>query len=786
MLINYIKTTFRNLSKKKTYGFLNIAGLAIGITCAAFIFLWVQSELTYNHNFKKRDHIYQIMNNQTYDGTTYTFMATPGPLSAALKNEIPGFIRTARMDWGSNALFSIGEKAIYVRGNYADSSIFNMLDLPVKKGNAKDAFSDPYALVISETMAKNFFADENPIGQKLLLNNDKAFVVKAVIADLPENSSFQFQWLAPYQIYESNNKWLESWGNNGTQTFVELAPSVNPEALNNKLKGFIQTKMEGAISQLFVFNMNKWRLHSNFTNGKEDGGRIKYIKLFTIIAWIILIIACINFMNLATARSEQRAKEVGVRKVLGARKKALIGQFISESLVLAFISVAISLLLIILLLPYFNQLVEKQLSFSLSSPTHLSGLLAIGLVCGLLAGSYPAFYLSSFKPIVVLKGLRIGKNKSNSYTRKGLVVLQFSISVILIISTIIIYRQIQHVKSRELGYNKNNLIYLSAKGKIKEHFETIRTQLINTGKITNATLSSSQIVQLGSNSADYNWQGKDPAKQLLITQEYVTPEYVNTLGMKLVEGRDFRTAGSADSNSIIINKSLASLISEKEVIGKIITRNGGDQYTIIGIVDDFIYNDMYAKSAPVILFNYKPNASTLNIRLKDGSNIKDALTATEQILKANNPGYPFEYRFVDETFDKQFKTETLTGKLASLFALLAILISCLGLFGLAAYTAERRTKEIGIRKVLGASITGLTALLSKDFLLLVTISCLIAFPLSWWAMNDWLQGYAYRIDMEWWVFAASGLLAMVIALVTVSVQAIRASLANPVNSLRTE
>lgn len=786
MLINYIKTTFRALSKKKAYGFLNIAGLAIGITCAAFIFLWVQSEITYNHQFKKRDHIYQVMNNQTYDGKTYTFMATPGPLAAALKQEIPGFKRTARMDWGSNVLFSIGEKSIYVRGNYADSAIFGMLDLPVKKGKLTDAFSDPYTLVISETMSRNFFNDENPIGQRLILNNDKAFIVKAVIADLPENSSFQFQWLAPYEVYQANNKWLESWGNNGTQTFAELDPSANTADINKKLTGFIQTKMEGAISKLFVFNMNRWRLYSNFTNGIEDGGRIKYVRLFTIIAWIILIIACINFMNLATARSEQRAKEVGVRKVLGARKKALISQFISESFILSFISVAIAALLILLLLPAFNKLVEKQLVFSLTHLPHLSGLLAIGIVCGLLAGSYPAFYLSSFKPIAVLKGLKIGKNKSNSYTRKGLVVLQFSISVMLIISTIVIYQQIQHVKSRELGYNKNNLIYLASKGKIKERFDLIKNQLINTGKIANASLSSSQIVQLGSNSADYTWQGKDPAKKILITQEFVTPEYVGTMEMKLTAGRDFRSSGNADSNSIIINKSLASLISEKDAVGKIITTNDGDQLTIIGVIDDFVYNDMYGKSAPLILFNYKPNASTLNIRFKDGVDITSALKATEEVLKLNNPGYPFEYRFLDETFNKQFKTESLTSKLATLFALLAILISCLGLFGLAAYTAERRTKEIGIRKVLGASIAGLTALLSKDFLVLVAIACLIAFPLSWWAMNNWLQSFAYRIDLEWWVFAAAGLLAMTIALITVSTQAIKASLTNPVKSLRTE
>ncbi len=786
MLTNYIKTTFRNLSKKKSYGFLNIAGLSIGITCAAFIFLWVQSELTYNHNFKKRDRLYQVMNNQTYDGTTYTFAATPGPLASAIKNEIPGFLRTARMDWGSNSLFNYGEKALYVRGNYADSGIFDLLELPVIKGNIKDAFKDLQSLVISQSMAENFFGKENPIGQKLVLNNDKSFVVRAVFADLPENSSFQFKWLAPYTIYEKNNTWLESWGNNGTQTFAELAPSVNPDEINKRLKGFIQTKMEGAISQLFVFNMNKWRLHNNFVNGKIEGGRIKYIQLFTLIAWIILIIACINFMNLATARSEQRAKEVGVRKVLGAGKKMLITQFISESLVLSFISVIISILLIFLLLPYFNQLVEKQLEFNLSSPSHFLILLAIGLICGLLAGSYPALYLSSFKPVKVLKGVRIGKNKHNSYTRKGLVILQFSISIILIISTIIIYKQINHVKSRELGYNKNNIVYLNTKGKIKEHFETIKTQLINTGKISNATLSSSPIIQLGNNSGDYSWQGKDPNKKLLITQEYVSAEYINTFRMKLLDGRDFKANSTADSNNIIINRSLAEIISNNDVIGKVITTNENYKFTIIGVVDNFIYNDMYGKSAPLILFNYLPNTGILNIRFNDGADINAALAATENVLKANNPGYPFEYKFVDDTFDKQFKTETLTGKLASLFAILAILISCLGLFGLAAYTAERRTKEIGIRKVLGASVSGLATLLSKDFLILVIISCLIAFPFAWWAMNNWLAGFAYHINIEWWVFAIAGLLSISIALITVSTQAIRASLANPVKSLRSE
>ncbi|HSN10136.1 MAG TPA: FtsX-like permease family protein, partial [Hanamia sp.] len=496
-------------------------------------------------------------------------------------------------------------------------------------------------------------------------------------------------------------------------------------------------------------------------------------------------IACINFMNLSTARSEQRAREVGVRKVLGAGKGKLIGQFISESLVMALLSAFLAVIIIYASLPAFNSLVEKQLALNLADPVHIFGLLTIALICGLIAGSYPAFYLSSFNPITVLKGLKIKTSGSAGFIRKGLVVIQFSISIILIISTVLIYQQINHVKTRDLGYNKDNLIYLQLQGKMKQHFNAIKNDLLATGVVKNATLSNSRVLNLGSNTGDFSWPGKDPQKQVLITVEGVSPEYVSTMGMHIKAGRDFYTDTKIDSGNVIINETMAKLLNKKDVLGTVITGQG-QNFTVTGVINDFIYNDMYSPSAPLILFSDTSNNSVLTIRLKPTSDLTASISKIGSVLKSNNPGFPFEYKFVDEQFDQLFKTETLIGTLASVFAVLAIFISCLGLFGLAAYTAERRTKEIGIRKVLGASAQSLAGLLSMDFLKLVAVSCIIAFPLAWWMMNNWLQSYAYRIKINWAIFLFAGLLALVIALLTVSFHAVKASLANPVKSLRTE
>jgi putative ABC transport system permease protein len=786
MFKNYIKTAYRHLWKNRAYGFLNISGLAIGVTCAALIFLWVEDELTFNHYFSNRENLYKIKDRQTYDGTTFTFDATPGPMAAGIKSEIPGIKNSARSTWGNRMLFSLGDKTIYEQGLYVDSSFLTMFRLKFIKGKPSSAFSQLYSVVVSQNMANKFFRSSDVIGKTLKINNGQEYVVTGVIEDLPANVSFKFDWLAPFKIFEDQNKWLQQWGNNGVLTYVETEPSADINAINKKLAGYIQTKSSGAIAKMSIYPMDRWRMYDSFVNGKEVPGRIKYVNLFSLIAWIILIIACINFMNLATARSEQRAREVGVRKVLGAAKQKLVLQFIGESMFMSLISALLAIVMIYAVLGAFNTLVEKELHLNLFSPVHVLALLSIVFLCGLIAGSYPAFYLSSFNPIGVLKGFKFKKGGSAVFIRKGLVIVQFSISVILIISTILIYKQIQHVKDRELGYNKQDLVFLNLRGNLRQHFNVVKNDLLQTGVIQNASMSNNSVLQLGSNTGDFGWEGKDPGKKVLITVEGVTPEYITTMGMKLKAGRDFYNDPKADSNKIIINESLARIVNKKDIVGSILTSGDNSKYTVVGVINDFVYNNMYSAAAPLILYSDTSNVNFLTVRLKNNANLSTALPLLESTIKRDNPGYPVEYNFVDEQFNQYFKTENLVGKLAGLFALLAIVISCLGLFGLAAFTAERRTKEIGIRKVLGATVSNLATLLSKDFLLLVGMSCVIAFPLAWWMMQNWLQDYDYRIDINVWVFIAAALLAILIALITVSFQAVKAALANPVKNLRTE
>jgi ABC-type antimicrobial peptide transport system permease subunit len=642
-------------------------------------------------------------------------------------------------------------------------------------------------------MSKKFFGSTNPVGKVIKMNAkaaysvDGLYTVTGVFKDLPTNCIYHFEWLSPYTTWENANDWLKPWNNNLIKTIVELSSTTNPTTINKKLKNYLSTKVTGFTNQCFLFSMNDWHLYGNFVNGVQDGGDIKYVKLFSIIAFIILLIACINFMNLATARSEQRAKEVGVLKVMGAGKKRLIGKFISESLLMSFIAVLLAIALLYTLMPYYNNLVEKQLSVDLYNPLHAGCLLGIGILAGLIAGSYPAFYLSSFNPIKVLKGIKVKSAASVIFIRKGLVITQFAASVILIISTIIVYKQVQHIKDRDLGYNKNNLIYMGMQGNMKDHFSAIKNSLIATGYVENAATSLHDALHVHSSGSGFSWQGKNPNSKLFIHSNVVSSDYVSTMHMQLMAGRDFYQ-GNTDSTNIIINESMASLMGKEGKIGGMITATGTGTYklTIVGIIKDFIYNDVYSKGAPLILFNGSHSNTVMAVRFKPNINLSQALEKTGNVMKVENPGFPFEYRFADEDFDKLFSSETLIGKLAGLFAMLAIFISCLGLFGLAAYTAERRTKEIGIRKVLGASVTGLTGLLTKEFLQLVAISCIIAFPVAWWLMNNWLQGYEYRITIQWWMFAVAGISALLIALITVSFQAIRAAIANPVLALRSE
>ena len=802
MFVNYFKTAFRNLRKNKTNSFLNIFGLAIGIACAGLIFLWVEDEVNFDNRNVKKDRLYQVLQHWEYPDNIRTGGSTPGLLAPTMKSEIPGVVNTCRSSEGPiSLLFTIDDKSVYASGRYVDSSLFSMFTLPFAEGNAKNAFAQLHSIVITEKTARKFFAgDKNVVGKTLKVDNKQDYIISGVLKDLPENSSLQFEWMAPFEIEFQQNQYLKNWGSNSINTYVELDPSASPATVNKQLYNYIQLKVPDAINHAFLFSMNDWRLYGKFENGKQTGGRIEYVRMFSLIAWIILFIACINFMNLATARSEKRAREVGVRKVLGAEKKTLIAQFIGEALFMAILAAFAAMFITTLALPAFNTLVEKNLSLGLDNPTHLFALMLITITCGLVAGSYPSFYLSSFNPVFVLKGIKL-KSGSAAIIRKGLVVLQFTVSIVLIIGTIIIYQQIQHVKNRQLGFDKDNLIEMKLQGDMSKNFPVIRQELMNTGVVENVALTSLGTIYGGNNSDSFTWQGKEPNKKILISQREVTPEFIATSGIDVIEGRDFQQTDltQIDINqlqrgttlNVMITESMAKLMGKESAIGKTIQAPGPQKnelikLNVVGVVKDFVYGDMYGTPDPVIFFCLPQFSSVMNVRIKAHSNAEQALAKIEAVMKKNNPAYPFEYKFVDDQFNQMFLSETLISKLSRLFAALAIIISCLGLFGLAAYTAERRTKEIGIRKVLGASAKGLAALLSKDFIKLVGISCIIAFPVAWWMMYNWLQDYAYRIQISWWIFIVAGVLAILIALLTVSFQAIKAAVANPVKSLRTE
>jgi len=789
---------------------LNIAGLAIGIACAGLIFLWVGDEVSYDNMNLKKERLYEIKVNANFSGNQFTMGSTPRIMGKTVKTEIPGIANACRVsDEGVKALFRVGDKSIYANGLYADYTLFGMFTLPFVRGNAENAFPHMRSIVLTEKTAQKFFGDKNVVGKTIRMDNKNDYVVTGVLKDIPENSTLQAEWFIPYATLQhdinmvaGNNVEDHAWNSYGPFTYVELEPGVNVNTMNAKLFNFIHGKDATQTNTTFLYPMTRWHLYDQFTNGKENGsGRIGQVRLLSVIAWVILLIACINFMNLATARSEKRAKEIGVRKVLGSGRKRLVLQFITESIVMSAMATVVAVCIIVLALPAFNTLVEKNLTISLSDPMYLLALVLITLICGLLAGSYPSLYLSSFEPVKVLKGLRI-KGGSATMIRKGLVVLQFTVSVVFIISTIIIYQQIQHVKSRDLGFNKNNLVEIDMQHPIGPAFAVIKQQLLSTGAVANLALTDHVALYGGNMDNRFTWDGKGPNDKFDITFRNVTPEFMSTAGMHVVQGRDFRDE-AADTTSAIVTRSLAKLIDKNGVIGKIIRSPRGmkegdyKNLRIVGVVEDYVLGNVYNHVGTPVIFvchlaaNFDRSLSQFDshlvyVKIKDQKASQQTLAEIAAVIQKNDPGFPFQYRFVDDQFNEQFKSEVQTSNLSGIFAALAIIISCLGLFSLAAYTAERRIKEIGIRKVLGASVQGLAGLLSKDFLQLVGISCLVAFPVAWYIMHNWLQSYEYRVSIHWWIFVAAGVSAMVIALATVSFQAIKAALANPVKSLRSE
>ncbi|MFT3934362.1 MAG: ABC transporter permease [Chitinophagaceae bacterium] len=794
MLKNYFKTALRNLARNKTHSFLNIFGLAIGIACAGLIFLWVEDEITFDNINKKKASLYKVNVNMKYENNVFTMGSTPRILAASLKNEIPGIANTARVsDEPQRALFSWQDKALYAPGLYADASIFNMFTMNFIAGNAQNAFPSLYSLVITETAAKKFFGNETSIiGKRLRMNNKQDFVISAIIKDLPENSTLQFDWLAPYQV-SMNYEDSQAWDSYGPFTYVELDGTTTATEVNRKIKTFITQKQADQKSELFLFSMKDWRLHDDFANGRPTaGGRIQQVYLLSAIAWILLLIACINFMNLSTANSLKRAKEVGVRKVMGVGRKGLVFQFMGEALLMSFFATIAGVVIISLSLPAFNTLMQKTLLLQVGNPVHLSALIIIALTCGLVAGSYPSLYLSSFNPVTVLKGLSM-KVGNAAIIRKSLVVVQFTVSVVLIICTVVVYLQIQHVRNRNLWFNKDNLVEINLHRDFSGSFSMLKQDLLHTGLVENAAMTTHVTINGGDTDDRFKWRGKAEGSQVDIAFRNVSAEYISTVGIKIVAGRDFTNDTAYEKNNVIISESLAKLMGNESAVGKVIQspRNNKDgvytDCTVVGVVHDYVFGNLYGQSRPVIFFCRPPDWDKLvYVRLKPNASAENAIEKLQAVLKKDNPAYPMEYKFVDEQFNKKISNEIQLSKVSGIFSVLTIIISCLGLFGLAAYTAERRIKEIGIRKVLGASVSGIAGLLSKDFLQLVLIACLVAFPAAWWIMHNWLQGYNYRIAISWWIFFLSGSIAVLIALFTISFQAIKAAMANPVKSLRSE
>ena len=785
MIRNFFKVAFRNLFRNKAFSIINIAGLSIGMASAILILLWIQNEISYDRFHANGDCLYEVFDNDVADGKINTGVTTPEIMAPVLKYDIPEIDKVSRISWGETYLFTFGDKSLQPHGNIVDPDFLSMFSFPVKEGSVH-ALDDPYSVVLTEKLAKSIFGEEDPIGKVIKIQRAMNCKVTAVLNDLPNNTQFNFDYLLSYAYKSMTGNIDSDWTDVSIRTFVMLKPNTSLTAANEKLKDIIVKHSGGrAKTTQFLYPISKLRLYSDFENGVAVGGRIERVKIFTIIAIFILIIACINFMNLSTARSEKRAKEVGVRKVVGARKKSLIFQFIAESILLSFIAGVLALIIVQLCLPAFNQLVEKQLFIDYENTYFWIAGVSFILITGILAGSYPAFFLAAFRPASVLKGTF---RKVNSFVspRKVLVVLQFTFAIALIICTIVVGQQVKYAQSRQAGYDQKNLVYVFIQGDIDKNYLLIKNELLNSGAATAVTKAQAPLTQNWSSGISMNWQGKDPNSRIQVNRYTEDGGLVKTAGMQLIEGRDIDIEKyPSDSTACLISESAVKAMGFKDPIGQFIY-DDPINWHVVGVIKDFILESPYEPIKPFMVKGPKYGGNVLLIKLNNANNNAQNLAKAGKIFKQYNPAYPFEYSFIDREYSKKFEDEQLTGTLASLFSMLTIFISCLGLFGLAAYMAENRVKEIGVRKVLGASVANIATLLSKDFIQLVVVAILIASPVAWFAMHKWLEGYDYRINISWWIFLIAGLLAIVIAMITVSFQAIKAAIANPVKSLRTE
>ena len=786
MIRNYFKIARRNLFRNKGFSATNLLGLTIGITCTMLISLWVKDELTYDKFHANYNSIYKLYANRDFNNQVFTDQNMVLPFAGTIEKSIPQVEHAVVTTHRQQHILKYGDKKLKKDGYTVSGHFFRMFSWKFINGTPATALPDASAIVLTQSAAKSLFGNADPINKIIKVDNDYEAKVTAIVEDVPGNSTFQFDFINSFNYAgDYLSQAMTNWQNSSWDVFLQMKPGTDLKAVEksiNEIK-YQHDPDDKKISTYFTFPMNKWRLQSEFKDGKNVGGMIEYVRLFSIIAIIILLIACVNFMNLSTARSEKRAREVGVRKTLGSGKRQLVLQFFSESIILAFIAFIFSVITVYLLLPAFNQLVNKQLGLDLTQP--LFWLAAIGLILftGLVAGSYPALYLSSFNPVKVLKGTFL-PGKRTALPRHILVVGQFAISILLISATVIIYQQIQHIKNRDIGYNPDNLIMVPASQDTQNTFSSIKDELMKTGLVSAVNRSFSPVTDVWWKAPAPDWDGKPAGAELIVASMATDIDYTKTIGVKVVEGKDF-SGTPADSANMLINEAAVKAMQLKNPIGTQL-RYGSNKYTVIGVTSDIVMESPYKAVDPMLVYFDPNNVNAINIRLTASAKPQAAIKAIEPIFKKYNPAYPFEYKFVDEEFSRKFLTEDLISKITNIFAGLAIFICCIGLAGLASFTIEKRVREIGIRKVLGATLQQLLLLISKDFLKLVLIAFVIATPLAWWFMNNWLEKYPYRINISIWLFVAVGLLILLLALVVVSLNTMKAAVTKPVKSLRTE
>jgi putative ABC transport system permease protein len=787
MIKNYLIVTFRNLFRNKAFSIINVVGLAFGISCSLLTLLWVLDELSMDAFHVNRERLYRVLENQAYtDGKILTTNSTPGPMAPVIKEKFPEIEFASRMTWPERKLFQEKKEGFFEEGRFVDQDFLQMFSFPLQSGDVNTALKDMHSIVISEKMAIKFFGKADAIGKVFVMDADESFKVTGVLAPLPTTSSLKFDFLMPFSWYfEKNKQWLDQWDNNNIRTFVQLKPNVDATLFATKLEREIDFHVDGKNNiSLFIQKYADSYLHSEFVDGKLVGGRIESVRIFFIVAVLVLLIASINFMNLTTAQSAKRAKEVGLRKTIGAIQSQLAFQFLSESMVMVLLSSFIAVILAFMLLPLFNEVAGKTLSFNLLTTKSILLLLSVVLFTGLISGSYPALYISGFQPARVLKGqLRSGTGAARF--RKVLVVVQFTLSIILIISTIVVYRQMDFVQNKDIGLDRNNLVYLWMNGDMTKHAEAIREELMKNPSVDLVSLSSANPIDFGNSTSNLEWEGKDPNGKILFSNFSVDYNFIETLKMKLIGGRSFKQEYATDTANFIINEAAQEAMGFEDAVDQPLTLWGERKGKIIGVVQNFHFQSVHSKVEPLFMM-YEPKwHGVIFMRYKEGQRTA-ALQALEKINKQYAAAYPFEFKQLSEDWDNLYKSEDRFGKLFNYFSFLSILISCLGLFGLSAFSAEQKTKELGVRKVMGASVSGLVQLMAKEFAWLVLVAMLIGCSIGWYVMDWWLGTYAYHVEVGFVTIIISAIICFVVSMATVSYHAAKAAMIDPVRSLRYE